>query len=461
MAARSGRAILPLELELIERVGWFIELRWFAIAGVFAAGLLGRFVFQLNLPVLSFSAIGLGLLICNTIFWRYYVSLSGKRSGGDASKRKITCTRFTSVQIIVDWLALGSIAHYSGGIQSPVLMFFIFHILIASILLSRRDCYLQTTLAVFFVIAIALLEYLQLIPHISIMSVPDAHFSDAASVIIFLSLFAATLYIAAFIATSIAMTLRSKEGSLVILQADLQETYSDLEETTAERSRFILTVTHELRAPLAAVQSMLGVIDAGYAGEVSQKAKELIERSDKRIQFLLELVGDLLDLAAERLDILRSKRVDVDLNDVMAEMIDGIRGRAEAKGVSLSTRVPDEHVTIRSDAKDMERLLGNLFSNAVKYTPEGGQAHLAMDISEDRVNFTIIDTGIGIPEEAIEKLFTEFFRAENAKKMSEYGTGLGLSIVKRIVDEHKGEITVESELGKGTKICVSLPLRTP
>lgn len=81
-----------------------------------------------------------------------------------------------------------------------------------------------------------------------------------------------------------------------------------------------------------------------------------------------------------------------------------------------------------------------------------------MDIGEDRVNFTVIDTGIGIPEEAIEKLFTEFFRAKNARKMAEYGTGLGLSIVKRIVDEHKGQVSVESELGKGTKICVSLPL---
>lgn len=147
-------------------------------------------------------------------------------------------------------------------------------------------------------------------------------------------------------------------------------------------------------------------------------------------------MGDLLDLAAERLDILRNKRVDVDVNDVMVEMIDGIKGRAEAKGVSISTSIP----------------------NAVKITPEGGQAHLAMDIGEDRVNFTVIDTGIGIPEEAIEKLFTEFFRAKNARKMAEYGTGLGLSIVKRIVDEHKGQVSVESELGKGTKICVSLPL---
>ena len=108
----------------------------------------------------------------------------------------------------------------------------------------------------------------------------------------------------------------------------------------------------------------------------------------------------------------------------------------------------------------MERLLGNLLSNAVKYTQKGGQAHLTMDTNEDKVRFTVIDTGIGIPEEAIEQLFTEFFRAENARKITEYGTGLGLAIVKRVVDEHKGEVSVESELGKGSKFSVSLPLPT-
>ncbi len=428
--------------------------------GVFAASLLGRFAFQYRLPVLNLSAIGLGMIIYNTVFWRYFLSLSRPKAENGVSERKTACTRFASVQIAFDWAALGSIAYYSGGIQSPVLMFFIFHILIASILLSRRQCYLQATVAVLFVTAIALLEYLELIPHISIMSVPDTRFSDTVSVITFLTFFVSTLYIAAFIATSIAVALRSKESKLVILQADLQESYSDLEEATTERSRFILTVTHELRSPLAAVQSMFGVISAGYAGEVSVKAKELIERSDRRIHYLLELVGDLLDLAAERLNVIRSKRVDVDLNDVVMEMIDGIKGRAEAKGVAISTSIPNEHIIIRSDRKDMERLLGNLLSNAVKYTQKGGQAHLTMDTNEDKVRFTVIDTGIGIPEEAIEQLFTEFFRAENARKITEYGTGLGLAIVKRVVDEHKGEVSVESELGKGSKFSVSLPLPT-
>lgn len=458
----DGKAILPLEQELIERVGWFIKLRWFAIIGLLAAAPLGRLVLQLDLPVLNLYIIGLGMLIYNVAFWRYFLRLSRPKSekAGDISERTTAFTRFTRVQIVMDWTALSLIAHYSGGIQSPVLMFFIFHILIASILLSRRDCYLQATLATCFVVAIAFLEYFRFISHISITNVANTQFSDIASVTTFLTLFALTLYAAAFIATSIAAALRSKERSLVILQADLQEAYNDLEEATEARSRFILTVTHELRAPLAAVQSMLTVISDGYTGELPEKAKEFVERSERRIVFLLELVGDLLDLEAERLDALRSRRTDVDLNEVIARVIDGIQGRAEAKGVLLTASIPNEHIIMEGDEKDFEKLFGNLLSNAVKYNPAGGQATLTVDNTEDKVNFTVIDTGIGIPEEVTGKLFDEFFRAENAKDMAEYGTGLGLAIVKRIVDEYKGEISVETELGYGTRFSVSLPLRT-
>jgi signal transduction histidine kinase len=462
------RAILPLERELIERVGWFIKLRWYAAAAIFTVPLLGKFILQFNLPVLTLCAIGVAVFIYNLAFRLYFPRLSRPKGEefGDTSQRTAIYIsvrfvfRFANLQIALDWISLGTIAHCSGGIQSPMLMFFIFHLLIASILLPRWDCCLHATIAVFIVAAIAFLEYFQLLPHISIRDIPDARFSDIMSVMTSLFFFATTLYIAVFSATSVAATLRSKERNLAILQADLQEAYSDLEESAKARSQFILTITHELRAPLAAVQSMLGVIAAGYVGGISEKGSELIKRSERRILALLELVGNLLDLAREQMDGLQSQPVDMDLNDVVAKVIDGIQNRAEAKGVSLAVNMPSDHVTLEGDEKDMERLLGNLISNAVKYTLVGGEASLTVEASEDRVNLTVADTGIGIPKEAIPKLFTEFFRARNARESTEYGTGLGLAIVKRIVDEHKGDISVKSELGKGTQFFVLLPRRS-
>ncbi|MFC1712633.1 sensor histidine kinase [Candidatus Poribacteria bacterium] len=460
MRTGNERTILPLDQELVERVGWFVKLRWFAATGVFAATLAGKVLLRFDLLVLELCIIGLGIFIYNTVFWRYFLHIRQSMTEGfkTVSGRRKVSTRFIHAQIAMDWVALTLLAHYSGGTQSPIILFFIFHLLIASILLSRRDCYLQATLVVVLVTSFAFLEHLKVIPHVAILDSAYVQPMYIRSDIVTLFFFAATLYFAVFLATSIAAALKEKERSLTILQADLQEAYNDLEEAATAKSRFILMVTHELRSPLAAVQSMLTVISEGYAGDVSEKSKELIERSESRIVVLLELVSELLD--AERLSETRREQIDVRLSDVIVKVSDGIQGRAEAKGVSLEVNIPEDHVVIKSYGSDLERLFGNLLSNAVKYTPPGGTARLTVDASEDVVNFVVTDTGIGIPEEAMENLFTEFFRAENARKTAEYGTGIGLSVVKRIVDEHNGEISVESELGKGTQFSVSLPLRT-
>lgn len=459
MRINTDRTILPLEQELTERVGWVIKLRWYAGVGVFVVTLAGKTVLSFALPVLELCIIGSCILVYNIVFRQRFLRM--RQRGADiakgAAERRSVYIRFIHAQMAMDWVALSLITHYSGGIQSPILLFFIFHLLIASILLSRRDCYLQATLVVLLVALVALLEYLKLIPHVSIVESADAQLMDIRSVIATLFFFAATLYFAVFLAASIAATLKEKERSLIILQADLQEAHNDLEEAAKAKSRFILTVTHELRSPLAAVQSMLSVISEGYTGGVSEKTKELIERSESRLVFLLELVAQLLD--AERIDAAQGEQGDVDLNNVIIRVSNGIQGRAEAKGVSLEVNVSADHVIIEGYEKDLERLFSNLFSNAVKYTPSGGKAILTMETSEDTVNIAVTDTGIGIPEDAMDKLFTEFFRAENARDSEEYGTGIGLAVVKRIVDEHNGKISVESELGKGAKFSVSLPRR--
>lgn len=459
MRISTDRAILPLEQELTERVGWVIRLRWYAAIGVFVATLVGKTVLSFALPVLELCIIGLAILAYNILFRQRFLHM--RQRGVDiakgAAERRGVYIRFIHAQVAMDWVALTLIAHYSGGTQSPVLLFFIFHLLIASILLSRRDCYLQATLVVMLVAILAFLEYLKLIPHVNIVESTDAQLMNIRSVITTLFFFTATLYFAVFLAASIAATLKEKERSLIILQADLQETQNDLEESAKAKSRFILMITHELRSPLAAVQSMLKVISEGYTGGVSGKTKEFLERSESRLSFLLELVGELLD--AERIDSAQSEQGDVDLNDVIIRVSNGIHGRAEAKGVSLEVNISEDHVIIEGYEKDLERLFSNLLSNAVKYTPSGGKANLTVKTSDDAVNIVVTDTGIGIPEDAMDKLFTEFFRAKNARDTEEYGTGIGLAVVKRIVDEHNGEISVESELGKGTKFSVSLPRR--
>lgn len=446
----------PLTQEFIERVGWFIKLRWFASAGVILATLVGKFVLQFDLPVERLLLIGGAISIYNLVFQRYFLRL-GKLSD---ERKEIACRWLVNLQVSVDWLSLSLITYYSGGIRSPVLFLFVFHVLLASILLPPRDCYILATVAFLIVAAFSLLEHFEVIPHVPIKGLSDFLLPPLGSILILLVFFGAMLYITVFLATSIIQAVRIRERRLMTLQAELQDAYNELEESMMVRSQFILTVTHELRAPLATIQSLLRVIVEGYAGSVSEKAKELIERAERRIRFLLELVNDLLDVTVKQVERSRSRRVDVDLSEVVADVLDGFQAEAAAKGITLKVDVPDHPVVLESNERDLQKLLGNLLSNAIKYTPSGGEVSLSVKASEDEVKIEVADTGIGIPKEVLPRLFKEFFRAENAKRMAEYGTGLGLTIVKSIVDEHKGEISVESELGKGTRFLISLPRRS-
>lgn len=443
----------PLIQEFTERIGWYIKLRWFASAGVLIGTLFGFFLLKLHLPVEKLLALGVAISVYNFAFWRYFLHVNKLSE----SKKEVVYRRFVIFQANLDWFVLSLIVHYSGGIQSPVLFFFVFHILLVSILLPLRNCYLLATIAFLMVTLVSLLEYFKVIPHISLDVFSSSQSFQPVSIFTTLFFFGATLYGTVFLTTSIIQAVRERERRLMMLQTDLQEEYNKLEESMMARSQFILTVTHELRAPLAAVQSMLKVIIEGYTGSISDKAEELIKRSERRIRFLLDLVNDLLDVSGKQMERTSSRRVEIDLKKIVADVIDGFQGEANAEGINLEVEIPDEPVILESNEKDLQNLLDNLLSNALKYTHSGGEVSLTVKSSEDEVNIEVADTGIGIPEEDIPKLFNEFFRTENAKQVAEHGTGLGLTIVKNIVDEHKGKISVESELGKGTQFLVSFP----
>ncbi len=234
--------------------------------------------------------------------------------------------------------------------------------------------------------------------------------------------------------------------------------YRKLEEIDQEKSKFVLTVTHELRSPVATVQSLLRVISGGYAGQVSSKQKELIQRAERRIVFLQQLVDDLLDLAAGKTEHLSETPHPVVINPLVTKVVNQLRPESEEKVQDLRVYVPHEPLTVQSTEDGIERILVNLIGNAVKYTPEEGRVEVSLERHEEELILTVTDTGIGIPEEALPHLFEEFFRAENAKAIEREGTGLGLSIVKSLVERYGGRVSVTSQVGRGTTFVVHLPL---
>jgi len=241
-------------------------------------------------------------------------------------------------------------------------------------------------------------------------------------------------------------------GSVTVLQ-DI----SHLKELDKMKSEFIAMVTHELRAPIAAVEQQLTVILNKMAGEVTEKQEQLLSRAKERTKGLLDLIKDLLDLSKIEAGKMVQYKEPLALQEVIQRVVDLMKVEAENKKIDLRFTVPPEIPLINADRNSMEGIFTNLISNAIKYTPEGGKVLVKLGEEGGFLKATVSDTGIGIKKEDLSRIFDKFYRVKTSETRQIVGTGLGLSIVKSIVDAHLGSISVESEEEKGTTFTILFP----
>jgi two-component system sensor histidine kinase/response regulator len=240
--------------------------------------------------------------------------------------------------------------------------------------------------------------------------------------------------------------------------AELARTKEEMERLDKFKTAFTLTVAHELRAPVTALQSFLLAMLKGYVAPDQQQ--DILQRAIERSQELLDLIDDLLNLAAAKEEQAPQKRKTLSLAEVLEEVIPLMRVQAEEKGLSFAMEVRQRPL-LEANPDQMRQLWTNLISNAIKYTPAGGKVSVTLDDKGEWAVGTVEDTGIGIAAEDQEKIFEEFYRTPQAKEMEPRGTGLGLALVKRIVEGHGGTIEVESALGQGSQFTFRLPLVNP
>jgi PAS domain S-box-containing protein len=241
-------------------------------------------------------------------------------------------------------------------------------------------------------------------------------------------------------------------GSVTVLQ-DI----SHLKELDKMKTEFIAMVTHELRAPIAAVEQQLSVILNKMAGEVTEKQEQLLSRAKKRANGLLDLIKDLLDLSKIEAGKMVQYKEPLLLQEVIQRVVDLMKVEAENKKIDLQFSAPPNISLIHADRNSMEGIFTNLISNAIKYTPEGGKVWVTLSEESEFVKAAVSDTGIGIKKEDLSRIFDKFYRVKTTETRQIVGTGLGLSIVKSIVDAHLGSISVESKEGAGTTFTVSFP----
>jgi two-component system, OmpR family, manganese sensing sensor histidine kinase len=239
----------------------------------------------------------------------------------------------------------------------------------------------------------------------------------------------------------------------------IRESYQRLKQFTADAS-------HELRNPIAVIQTNVQVALSDPDPDVTdlQKHLQVIERLTRRLGRLVE---DLLFLARQDCGTVLPLRTPVRLTQLLAEIVEEQHSIAAKKSIDLRLNMPEALATetVWIDRDQISRVLVNVIANALQYTPAAGQVQLALSqvrrSGQIHLQIQVTDTGSGIPAAAIPQLFERFYRVDPARSKSSGGTGLGLAIAKSIVDQHQGQITIESQINQGTIVTVTLPQNSP
>jgi two-component system sensor histidine kinase/response regulator len=231
-----------------------------------------------------------------------------------------------------------------------------------------------------------------------------------------------------------------------------------LEELDRVKSAFMRRVAHELRAPVGAIESLLQSILEGYGSPETQRLMQ--QRAAQRSRELLALIQDLLNLSRLKDVKIESRKKQVSLEQVLQEVLNLHGAQAEEGQITLEVICAD-CPPVMADPDHISQLWSNLISNAIKYTPPGGRVMVRLAPEGESIVGRVEDTGIGIAEADLPHLFEEFYRTDQAKAFAQHGTGLGLSIVKQVLEEYDGQVSVESELGRGTCFTFRLPILPP
>jgi two-component system phosphate regulon sensor histidine kinase PhoR len=236
-----------------------------------------------------------------------------------------------------------------------------------------------------------------------------------------------------------------------------QKEIDELKKLEAFRKEFIADVSHELKTPIFAAQGFVHTLLDGAMNDKNVRTK-FLKKAAKSLDGLDILVQDLLTLSQIETGDIKMHFDHIDLYKLCEEVIDQFEEKAEKKKIKLKV-VPHHHhkIMVYADWQRITQVVTNLISNAINYTPEGGEVTLSFDSGKKNVTTLISDTGEGIPPQHLPRIFERFYRVDKSRSREKGGTGLGLAIVKHILDGHKSKPEVESEVGKGSTFSFKLP----
>jgi two-component system, OmpR family, phosphate regulon sensor histidine kinase PhoR len=227
------------------------------------------------------------------------------------------------------------------------------------------------------------------------------------------------------------------------------------------KSDFVAMVSHEIRGPLNSVLMQHKVILDQLAGEITDRQREILTRASEKIESLVTLSSELLDLSKMESGLINVEKEKLQLASLLADQAMFHLPKARSRNIALELAALPELPPVLANRLSMEEILCNLITNAIQYTPENGRVTLSAHRQGDYVCMKVSDTGFGIPQEEMDRIFDRFYRVKNEKTRYVIGTGLGLPIVKSIVEAHHGRIEVKSAVNSGSSFAVYIPITMP
>ncbi len=432
---------------------WFIRLRY-AIVGMLSLFLLiTTTIFKINYSEIQLSAgvsIIASILFCNAVLHRLrkYVLLDLAR---------FNPLYISLLQMILDLIALLMLVYFTGGIESPLYMFFVFLVIIGSLILPGTLVYTISAVFVLLFVLLTVLEHYQLIAHHPINGLVNFPlYNNPYYAGAFLFTFALMIFLSVYLANGMARQLYKREKDLV-------DSMKKINTAEKEKQKYIMGIVHELKTPIVAVASYIDIILQKFLGPIDETIEEKLVRAKNRTDEGIQMINDVLNVSKLTLYD-QFDEEEIDISEIVSGVVKRRKASADAHLIKLSlSDVRDKKEYFNGDKFLLDIAFSNLIGNSIKYGVDGGHVEVTINSDTNNLIIEVCDDGVGIPENEIPKIFNDFYRASNVKKIIAEGSGLGLSVVKRIVVRHGGTIKAKSpsRLAKkdypGTCFTIELP----
>lgn len=425
---------------LTSRIAWSINLRWIAVITFFVTLVLLENVFELLLPYNDIFEILVLLALFNLVYF-----IISRWIKNFTFRAEFT---FLTIQIFIDLIILTALLNLTGGIRNPLYLFYLFHIILSSIILHKNSPYIIASFVVLLFGSLIYLENAGFGHHEGFFRTESQ--SDQFYTVLVMLIFSFSIFVCTYITTTFMKIFRSSNQ-------ELERVNKKLVQADKIKSDFFKFTSHELKSPIVAVKSAIDGVIKIESNNMRSAPLEILNRASSRVTQMLNILNELLALSKNKKLIDGHSLREINLNHILNECISNEIIRIKEKELEIKTNFVETDVTIKGNEDDFKILAANLISNAVNYSPNKGCIKITTKVINGGVGFEVEDNGIGIPQEDLKKIFSEFYRSENAKKYVNFGTGLGLCIVKQIVDNYNGKIDIQSKLNKGTTFSVYIP----